>query len=136
MELALPTMNCGVPRIIGWRNGRPVRSAIIKTPAETENAVFGGSGIAGDEQVRQRRSDLAQAMTLSGRCGRYMRVICEGSAPTRDFTIRPLSCTTGRASDAFAARYDSRAPLALRRRVLDCRPLAPAWRRAIPRTIA
>jgi hypothetical protein len=50
MELRLITVNCGVPGIIGWRNGRPVRSAIIKAPVETENAVFGGLGIVGDNR--------------------------------------------------------------------------------------
>jgi MOSC domain-containing protein YiiM len=214
MELTLLTVNCGVPRIIGWRNGRSVRSAIAKTPSEAETIFFGSQSILGDKQsnrvvhggpdqavcaytadhwewwrneknlpcesgsfgenltvlgadentvgigdrfawgeiilevtqprgpctnvdLRHGRNDLAQTITLSGRCGWYLRVICEGLAPTRNTPIRHL-VTQGRPSirEAFVARYDSRAALALRRRVHDFPPLASAWRLAIARTFA
>ena len=214
MELALLAVNCGVPRIIGRRDGRPVRSAIAKTPVEEDTVFFGALGIAGDEQanrvihggpdqavcvytadhwawwrneknlacesgtfgenltilgadeqtvgigdrfawgevvlevtqprgpctnvdLRHARGDLAQTMTLTGRCGWYMRVICEGSAATRSCAINHhVAQDRPSIRDAFAARYDSRASLALRRRVLDFPLLASGWRHAIARTFA
>ena len=214
MELMLLAINCGVPRIIGWRNGRPVRSAIKKTPVEAETIFFGNQGTLGDRQanrmvhggpdkavcaysadhwawwrnemnlacepgtfgenltllgadeqtvgigdrfawgevvlevtqprgpcanvdLRHRRTNLAQMMTLSGRCGWYMRVVREGSASTRNAMIRHIAAPDRPSiSDAFAARYDSRATAGLRQRVHDSAPLAPAWRRAIARTFA
>lgn len=210
----LLTVNCGVPRIIGRRNGRPVHSAIAKAPVETETVVFGRLGIFGDKQancvvhggpdqavcvyaadhwtwwrsekkfacevatfgenltvlgadehtvgigdrfawgevvlevtqprgpcanvdLRHGRNDLAQTMTLSGRCGWYMRVIREGSAPTRNSGISHfVAHDRPSVTEAFAARYDTRATLALRQRVHDCPQLAFAWRRAIARTFA
>lgn len=204
MELALLTVNRGIARSIGRRNGRPVRSAIAKTPVDEEIVFFGRFGIFGDEQanravhggpdqavcayaadhwawwraekelncepgtfgenltlrgadentvgigdrfawdevvlevtqprgpcanvdMRHGRSDLAQTMTLSGRCGWYIRVICEGSAATRGSAISHLALRDRPSiRDSFAARYDSRAPLALRRRVHDFPLLASA----------
>jgi hypothetical protein len=40
-------------------------------------------------------SDIARAMTLSGRCGWYMRVICEGSASARNTPIRHFAMRDG-----------------------------------------
>src|ERR1700693_2385239 len=53
MELALLTVNCGVARIIGRCNGRPVRSAIAKTPVDEDIIFFGRFGIVGDEQANR-----------------------------------------------------------------------------------
>jgi len=94
-------------------------------------------GPCANVDLRHGRTDLAHTMTLSGRCGWYMRVVHEGSASSRKAIIRHIPAL-GRpsVSDAFAARYDSRATLGLRKRVHDFAALAPAWRRAIARTFA
>ena len=84
-----------------------------------------------------RRNDLAQTMTVSVRCGWYMRVMREGSAAARRTEIRHI-VTEERPSvrDAFVARYNLRTPVELRRRVVACSALAPGWRRAIQRTLS
>jgi MOSC domain-containing protein YiiM len=214
MPLTLVSVNCGIPRIIGKRNGLPVRSAIGKSPVSPEVVSFGRLGIEGDVQANRtihggpdqavcaysadhwawwsvekglqceaaafgenltvlggheesvgigdrfawgdvilevtqprgpcanvdlyhRRSDLAHTMTLTVRCGWYMRVIREGSAPTRNTTIRHIAADERPSvRDAFLARHDSRAPIGLRQCVYDAPALASAWRRAIARTLS
>jgi MOSC domain-containing protein YiiM len=213
--LTLISVNCGVSRIIGLRNGRPVHSAIGKSPVVADIVFFGREGIAGDQQVNRLlhggpdqavsayaaahwpwwhaekgldcaggsfgenltllgtneddlyigdrfawddvvlevtqprgpcanvdlyhgRVDLAQAMTRSGRCGWYLRVIREGHASTRNAFVRHIRASGTRPSvaEAFAARYDSRTPLALRRRVHEISQLSSVWRRAVARTLS
>jgi MOSC domain-containing protein YiiM len=214
MPLTLLSVNCGIPRIIGTRNGQPVLSAIGKSPVPAETVFFGRLGIEGDTQANRavhggpdqavcaysaghwawwdserdlkceaaafgenltllgadeqtvgigdrfawgdvvlevtqprgpcsnvdlyhRRSDLAQCMTLTVRCGWYMRVIREGSAATRDATIRHIVADKRPSvAEAFLARHDSRLLPDLRRRVHDAPALAAAWRRAIARTLS
>jgi MOSC domain-containing protein YiiM len=214
MPLTLLSVNCGVPRIIGERNGRSVLSAIGKSPVPAQTVFFGRLGIEGDTQADRsvhggqdqavcaysadhwawwgaekdlkceaatfgenltmfggdeesigigdrfawghvilevtqprgpcanvdlyhRRSDLAQTMTLTVRCGWYMRVIREGSAATRNTTIRHIVANERPSvAEAFLSRHDSRVPVDLRWRVHDAPALAPAWRRAIARTLS
>lgn len=214
MELKLVSVNCGASRIIGHRRGRPVRSAIGKSPVAAESVFVGWEGVAGDQQsnrlihggidkavcaydaghwpwwhdeknlacaegtfgenltllgadedsvcigdrfewdevcleVTQPRGpctnidlyhgrvDLAQAITRSGRCGWYMRVIRAGDASTRNAVVRHVRAE-GRPTvkEAFFARYDSRTPLALRRRVHEISQLSADWRRAISRGLS
>lgn len=80
---------------------------------------------------------IAQAITRSGRCGWYMRVIREGTASTRAASVRHIPAS-GKPTvrEAFVARYDSRTPLALRRRVLEISQLSANWRRALARSLA
>ncbi len=214
MTLTLISVNCGVPHIIGERDGRPVLSAIGKTPVAVGRVFFGALGIFGDEQanrsvhggpdqavcaysadhwswwrsekrlhcesgtfgenltvsgadensvgigdrfvwdevilevtqprgpcanvdLRHRRDDLAQTMTLTVRCGWYMRVIREGLADANNTTLEQITaCDRPSVRDAFLARHDSRAPLSLRRRVHDCPALASHWRRRIACTLS
>jgi MOSC domain-containing protein YiiM len=214
MALMLLSVNCGIPRTIGRRNGCPVRSAIGKTPVKSATVFFGTLGISGDAQANRlvhggpeqavcvysaehwswwhnerafaceaatfgenltisgadestvgigdrfawddvvlevtqprgpcanvdlyhRRNDLARTMTLSVRCGWYMRVIRGGDAATDKTEVRHLvAAERPSVRDAFLARYDLRTPLALRRRVMTCASLASGWRRAISRTFA
>ena len=83
------------------------------------------------------RSDLAQTMRLSVRCGWYMRVVREGWAATRDASIRHIVEGEGPSvRDAFLARHDLRTPLALKRRVCNHPALALHWRQAIARTLS
>ena len=83
------------------------------------------------------RRDLAQTMTLTVRCGWYMRVLCEGVASTRNAIFHHVVLDQRPSvKDAFLARHDSRTPLALRRHVHDAPALARSWQRAIARTFA
>lgn len=83
------------------------------------------------------RLDIAQAIIRSGRCGWYLRVIREGYASTRNALIRHIRADDRfTIAEAFAARYDSRAPLALRKRVQEISQISSNWRRAIARTLA
>ncbi|HEX3429490.1 MAG TPA: MOSC domain-containing protein [Rhizomicrobium sp.] len=212
--VTLLSVNCGVGRVIGQRNGRPVRSAISKSPVTGDRVFFGREGVAGDQQsnrllhggvdqaicaydaghwpwwhteknltcsegtfgenltllganedsvcigdrfawdevileVTQPRGpcanidlyhgrvDLAQAITRSGRCGWYMRVIREGDASARNAIIRHIRAPgKPTVKEAFVARYDSRTPLALRRRVHEISQLSSNWRRAISRGLS
>lgn len=94
-------------------------------------------GPCANVDLYHRREGLAQAMTLTARCGWYMRVILEGSAQSHDTTIEHARANERPSiKEALLARHDSHAPLALRRRVHDAPQLAPAWRRAIARTFA
>ena len=94
-------------------------------------------GPCANVDVYHRRSDLAQTMTLTARCGWYMRVIREGSAPTRNATIRHIILgERPSVREAFLARHDSRTPIALRWRVHEAPALAWGWRRAIARTLS
>lgn len=208
----LVSVNCGVPRIIGERHGRPIRSAIGKSPVSAQSAFFGRAGILGDEQANKllhggadqavcaysasnwpwwqdekglacregsfgenltvlganedtvcigdrfawddvvlevtrprgpcvnldlyhSRADVAQAIVRSARCGWYMRVIREGRAATCNALIRHIRAERKpTVREAFAARYDSRTPLALRRRADEISQLTSGWRRAVTRT--
>ncbi|HEX3430088.1 MAG TPA: MOSC domain-containing protein [Rhizomicrobium sp.] len=51
MPPRLLSVNCGTPRIIGEENGRPVFSAIGKSPVESPTVFFGRLGIEGDAQA-------------------------------------------------------------------------------------
>ncbi len=83
------------------------------------------------------RTDIARAMTLSGRCGWYLRVIQEGWASTRGATCRRILARGGPSvRDAFSARHDRRASQELRQRVHDAPELAESWRRAIAPRLA
>lgn len=210
----LASVNCGISRIIGERRGKPVYSAIGKSPAAEETVFFGHQGVAGDQQTNRLlhggpdqaicaysasnwpwwhdekglscaegsfgenltllganedtvsigdrfawgdvilevthprgpcanlnlyhgRVDVAQAIVHSGRCGWYLRVIQEGYASTRNVLVRHIRAPRmPTIREAFAARYDSRTPLALRRRVHEISRLSSAWRRAMGRTLA
>jgi MOSC domain-containing protein YiiM len=213
MTLALLSVNCGTPRIIGARNGQPLFSAIGKKPVDSAAALFGELGIEGDMQANlavhggadqavcvysadhwtwwreqmnldcaagtfgenltvrgadessvgigdrfawgavvlevtqprgpcanvdlyHGRSGLAQTMTLTIRCGWYMRVIRGGVAPARAAGLRHTRVSGPSIRDTFAARYDANTPLARRRDVHDCPALSARWRRAIACTFA
>lgn len=211
--LSLLSVNCGVSRVIGHRHGRPVRSAIGKSPLAAETVFFSREGISGDQQTNRLlhggpdqavcaysasnwpwwleekglacaegsfgenltllganehtvcigdriawddvvlevtqprgpcsnldlyhgRVDIAQNITRSSRCGWYLRVVREGNASTRNVLVRHIRAPDGpTVAEAFAARYDSRTSLALRRRVHELSQLSSNWRRAIARTL-
>jgi len=78
------------------------------------------------------RSDAPQLMTLSARCGWYLRVITPGDAPVRESGLERVSQSGGpTVREAFVALFDRRAAVELRRRVHDWPALAEAWRRGL-----
>ena len=83
------------------------------------------------------RTDIAQAMTVSGRCGWYLRVVKGGWASARGARCSRILARGGPSvREAFLARHDRRASTALRRRVHDAPELAESWRRPIARQLA
>ena len=82
--------------------------------------------------VHTARPDAPGLMTLSARCGWYLRVIAEGAAPARDATMERIIESDGPSvRDAFRALFDPRISTDARRRVHDTPALAQAWRRGV-----
>ncbi len=79
------------------------------------------------------REGIAQTMTLSARCGWYMRVIESGTAPLHAAFIRSTTDNGPSVRDAFLARHDPRASAALRKGVIEARALAENWRVGVAR---
>jgi MOSC domain-containing protein YiiM len=83
------------------------------------------------------REDAPQLMTLSGRCGWYLRVIEEGDAPVRSGEIERILASGGPSvRDAFVAALHPRAPRELCLRVHDAPALASSWRGAVARRLS
>lgn len=83
-----------------------------------------------------QRNDAAHAMTISGRCGWYLRVIDEGWAPAHDSACTRILARGGPSvRDAHVARHDPHAPLALVTRVHKAAGLAESWRNAMARKL-
>jgi len=87
--------------------------------------------------VHTARPDAPGLMTLSARCGWYLRVIAEGAAPALDATMERIIESDGPSvRDAFKALFDPRISTAERRRVHDTPALAEAWRRGLAAKLA
>lgn len=87
--------------------------------------------------MHTKRPDLPRVMTLSARCGWYMRVIEEGRAPARDATLMRVSADRGPSvRDAFLALFDNRTSMRLRASLVEAPKLAESWRSAIAQKIA
>jgi MOSC domain-containing protein YiiM len=81
--------------------------------------------------MHTRYERAPQLMTLSARCGWYLRVLEDGCAPTKDAIMKREFKSAGpTVRDAFiAAMHPS--PRELRLRVLDAPVLADAWRKTV-----
>jgi len=82
------------------------------------------------------RDDVPAAMTATGRCGWYMRVLREGAASVRGELVRVGESTGSTVREAFLAAFAPRADRGALRRIHAQPALAPAWRRMIERKIA
>lgn len=84
------------------------------------------------------RADAPQLMTLSARCGWYLRVIEEGFAPVADGLLTRFQTFdhAPSVSEAFRALYHPRQPQALIRKVHDTKALAGAWREGLANRLA
>jgi MOSC domain-containing protein YiiM len=80
--------------------------------------------------IHTARADAPQLMTISARCGWYLRVLEEGGAPAAGSLMTRVSMADGNPSvgEAFRAMYHPRIPRELRQKVHDTAPLAAAWR--------
>ena len=83
------------------------------------------------------REDAPQLMTLSARCGWYLRVIEKGDAPVRGGKIERILESGGPSvRDAFVAALHPRVPRELCLRVHDAPALAQSWRGAVARRLS
>jgi MOSC domain-containing protein YiiM len=82
------------------------------------------------------RPDVPRLLALSARCGWYLRVMREGSAPTTGATLNRLSRSGGPSvREAFVAAFDPRASSQSRIRVYQADALSHAWKTAMGRKI-
>ena len=79
------------------------------------------------------RDDVPAAMTFSGHCGWYMRVLREGAASVNDSFMRVEESTSPSVREAFAAVFAPRAEPAALHRIHDAPALSPAWRKMAAR---
>jgi MOSC domain-containing protein YiiM len=83
------------------------------------------------------REDVPALMTVSARCGFYLRVIAEGAAPTRDATMERIEERAGpTVRETFVALFDPRISTEERMRIHDTPALAEAWRRGLALKLA
>jgi MOSC domain-containing protein YiiM len=83
------------------------------------------------------RPDAPALMTVSARCGFYLRVIVEGAAPVRDATMERIAESAGpTVRETFVALFDPRISTEERRRIHDTPALAEAWRRGLALKLA
>lgn len=86
--------------------------------------------------IHTRREDAAQLMTLSGRCGFYLRVIREGSAPVANAALERVHASgAATVREAFFAVL-GKPPLDSLRHVLAAEGLAENWSAAVERRLA
>jgi len=86
--------------------------------------------------IHTKRADAPQAMTLSARCGWYLRVIAEGEAPTRGTTLTRIAAGDGpTVREAFVAVFSRTADREALRRIHEAPALSDAWKLSIGRKI-
>lgn len=87
--------------------------------------------------IHTARPDAPQLMTISARCGWYMRVIEEGHAGTAGGVMTPLSIQSENPSvgEAFRAMFAPRIPRETRQKVHDIPALAAAWREGLAKRL-
>lgn len=86
--------------------------------------------------IHTQREDAPQLMTLSGRCGFYLRVTKEGFAPIENATLeRTYASGAANVREAFFAVLGKPEVESLRR-VLMAQGLAENWRSAVERRLA
>ena len=87
--------------------------------------------------LHTRRPDVPQAMTLSARCGWYLRVIAEGTAPAHGAALVRVAPGNGpTVHEAFAALFSTAFDLDALHRIHAAPALSEAWRHALGKKIA
>lgn len=83
--------------------------------------------------IHTQRANTPQIMTISARCGWYLRVTREGEAPTSG-TLKRIHANRGpNVRDAFAAVYHPRRDGKILRATFETAELAENWREAVGR---
>ena len=82
------------------------------------------------------RADAPQIMTLSARCGWYLRVVEEGQAPANGMLTREFQSGAPSVRDAFLAATHPQLSAESRNRVREIPALSSAWRDAVTRRVA
>lgn len=86
--------------------------------------------------ILANRADAPSAMTVSGRCGWYFRVIQPGPAPVMNAALVRIAETEGPSvREAFFAALAPRIPAEMLIRVHAAAPLAASWRDAVARRL-
>jgi MOSC domain-containing protein YiiM len=86
--------------------------------------------------IHTKRDDAAQIMTLSGRCGFYLRVTREGFAPINGAVLeRSFESHAANVREAFAAVH-GKPPVASLEHVMAASALAENWHSAVARRLA
>lgn len=86
--------------------------------------------------IHTQRSDAPQLMTLTGRCGFYLRVTQEGFAPAEDAWLERIHASgAANVREAFFAVL-GRVPNEILKHVLAAPGLAESWRVAVDRRLA
>ncbi len=73
--------------------------------------------------------EAPQVMTLSGRCGWYLRVTRPGRAPTTGELVRLSVSDSPGVRESFLAIFSPKPDLTLLRRIHEAPALSPAWRK-------
>ncbi len=83
--------------------------------------------------IHTARPDAPQLMTISARCGWYLRVVEEGRADTVEAVMTRVSAAPENPSvdEAFRAMFAPRMPAETRQKVYDTPALAEAWREGV-----
>lgn len=84
-------------------------------------------------QILARRMDIAQLLTLSGRCGWYLRVLEPGVAPVGAPLTRVAEGEGVSVRETFLAAFNRRVPQETREAIAAHPALARAWKRALLR---
>lgn len=79
-------------------------------------------------QIYSGRQDMAAMMTLSGRCGWYLRVIKEGAAPTGGVMERIYESGGPSVRETFTAAFNRKTDAARKDEIAEYPSLAEAWR--------
>ncbi len=79
------------------------------------------------------REDTSALLTISGRCGWYLRVREPGMAPSEAPLIRTLESNGPTIRDAFTAAFNRRTDAQTRQKIADHPALAAAWRATLIR---
>ena len=81
------------------------------------------------------RADVPAAMTMSGRCGWYFRVVREGAAPARGGLESVLKSDGPTVHEAFASVFARGMDREALLRIHAASALAPAWRNMVARKL-
>jgi MOSC domain-containing protein YiiM len=82
--------------------------------------------------IHTRREDVPAMMTISAKCGWYLRVVAEGMAPAKDARFRRELASGGpNVRDTFRALHDRKFDPEKRRLIADYPALAANWRRGL-----